>query len=67
MGREDVGDGSAAEGGGAHGLDGEGRSEQPLACTADDRVDDEAVLVDQPGLDERSSEPDAAPREQVSA
>jgi hypothetical protein len=30
-------------------------------------VDDEAVLVDQPGLDERSSEPDAALREQVSA
>ena len=31
----------------------------------DDRVDDEAVLIDQPGLDERSSEPDAALREQA--
>jgi hypothetical protein len=58
--REDVGDGSAAEGGGAHGLDGEGCGEQPLACTEDDRVNDEAVLVDQPGLDERSSEPDVS-------
>jgi hypothetical protein len=28
-------------------------------------MDDKAVLVDQPGLDERSSEPDAALREQV--
>jgi DNA-binding transcriptional MerR regulator len=65
--REDVGDGSAAEGGGAHGLDGEGCGEQRLAGTEDDRVDDEAVLVDQPSLDERSSEPDAALREQVSA
>jgi hypothetical protein len=64
---EDVGDGSAAEGGGAHGLDGEGCGEQPLACTEDDRVDDESVLVDQSGLDERSSEPDAALREQVPA
>jgi hypothetical protein len=64
---EDVGDGSGAEGGDAHGLDGEGCGEQPLARSEDDRVDDEAVLVDQPGLDERSSEPDAALREQVSA
>src|SRR6202043_1782676 len=41
--REDVGDGSAAEGGGAHGLDGEGCGEQRLARTEDDRVDDDAV------------------------
>ena len=60
-------DRSAAEGGGAHGLDGEGCREQPLARTEDDRVDDEAVLIDQPCLDERSSEPDAALREQVFA
>ena len=64
---EDVGDGSAAEGGGAHRLDGDGFGKQRLAFTEDDREDDEAVLVDQPGPDERSSEPDAALREQVSA
>jgi hypothetical protein len=40
------------KGGRAHGLDGE----QLLARTEDDRVDDETELVDQPGLDERSSE-----------
>ena len=60
-------DGSAAEGGGAHWLHGEGCREQPLARTEDDWVDDESVLVDQPGLDERSSESDAALGEQVSA
>jgi hypothetical protein len=62
-----VSDGSAAEGGGAHWVNGEGCREQPLARTEDDWVDDEAVLVDQPGLDERSSEPDAALREQIPA
>ena len=60
-------DGSGAEGGRAHGLDGEGCCEQPLVRTEDDRVDDEAVFVDQRGLDERSSEPGAALRKQVSA
>jgi hypothetical protein len=44
--REDVGDGSAAEGRRAHRLDAEGCGEQPLARTEDDRVDDEAELVD---------------------
>ncbi len=34
---EDVGDGSAAEGGGAHGLDGQRRGEAPLAGAQDDR------------------------------
>jgi hypothetical protein len=37
VGRDDVGDGSAAEGGGALGLDGEGFGEQPLAATEGDR------------------------------
>src|SRR5271168_71057 len=36
--REDVGDGSAAEDGGAHRLDGERREEDPLARTQDGRV-----------------------------
>ena len=49
MRREDVGDGSAAEGGGAHGLDGQGHGEEPPPAE-DDRVDDEAVLVDQADL-----------------
>jgi hypothetical protein len=62
-----VSDGSGAEGRRAHWLDGQGCREQPLARTEDDWVDDEAVLVDQPGLDERSSEPDAALREQIPA
>ena len=44
--REDVGDGSAAEDGGAHRLDGERREEEPLARTQDDRVDKKAVLVE---------------------
>lgn len=43
---EDVCHGSAAEGGRAHGLDGERCGEQPLPRTEQDRVDDEAVLVD---------------------
>jgi hypothetical protein len=37
--REDVGDASTAEDGGAHRLDGERREEDPLARTQDDRVD----------------------------
>jgi hypothetical protein len=53
--REDVGDSSAAEGGGAHRLDGERCVEESLARAQDDRVDDKAVLVDQAGLDQRSS------------
>jgi hypothetical protein len=36
--REDVGDASAAEGGGADRLDGERREEEPLARAQDDRV-----------------------------
>jgi hypothetical protein len=60
--REDVGDGSAAEGGGAHRLDGQRRGEEPLARAQDDRVDDEAVLVDQAGLDERARGLDSAQR-----
>jgi len=48
--REDVGDGSTTEGGGADRLEGERCEEQPLAPTEDDRVDNEAVLVDQAGL-----------------
>jgi hypothetical protein len=54
--REDMGDGSAAEDGGAHRLDGEWREEDPLARTQDDRVDDKAVLVYQAGLDQRPGE-----------
>jgi hypothetical protein len=46
MRREDVGDGSAAEDGGARRLDRERCSEKPLARAQDDRVDDQAVLVD---------------------
>jgi hypothetical protein len=45
-----MGDDSAAEGGGAHGLDGQWRGEEPLAGAQDDGVDDQAVLVDQAGL-----------------
>ena len=63
---EDVGDGSAAEDGGAHRFDGERRDEDPLARAQDDRVDDKAVLVDQAGLDKRSGEPCPALGEQVS-
>ncbi len=66
MRREDVGDGSAAEGGGAHRLDGERREEDPLARIHDGRVDEEAVLVDQAGLDQRPGEPCPALGEQVS-
>jgi hypothetical protein len=65
--REDVGDGSAAEGGGAHGLDGERCGEEPLAGTQDDGVDDKAILIDQAGLDQRSGEPCTALSEQVPA
>jgi len=43
---EDVGDGSAAEDGGADRLDGERREEEPLARTEDGGVDNKAVLVD---------------------
>ena len=58
---------SAAEGDGAHRLDGERCVEDPLAGAQDDRVDDEAVLVDQaPGLDQRSGEPCPALSQQVS-
>jgi hypothetical protein len=39
MRREDVGDGSAAEDGGAHRLDDERREEDPLARTQDGRPD----------------------------
>jgi hypothetical protein len=46
---EDVGNGSAAE----SRVRG---AEQPLARTEDDRVDDEAVLVDQAGFDQRAGE-----------
>jgi hypothetical protein len=63
---EDVGDGSAAEDGGAHRLDGERCGEDPLARTQDGRVDEKAVLVDQAGLDQRSGEPRPAVDEQVS-
>jgi hypothetical protein len=52
-----MGDGSAAEDGGAHRLDGERREEEPLARAQYDRVDHEAVLVDQAGLDQRPGEP----------
>jgi hypothetical protein len=38
--REDVSDGSAAEGDGAHRLDGERCHEDALARAQDDRVDD---------------------------
>jgi hypothetical protein len=50
--REDVGDGSAAEGGGADRLDCERRVEEPLAPAQDDRVHYKPVLVDQAGRDE---------------
>jgi hypothetical protein len=55
-----VGDGSAAEDGGADRLDGERREEDLLARAQDDRVDDKAVLVDQAGLDQRPGEPGPA-------
>jgi hypothetical protein len=65
MRREDVSDGSAAEDGGAHRLDGERREEDPLARTQDGRMDEKAVLVDQAGPDQRSGEPCPAVGEQV--
>jgi hypothetical protein len=55
--REDVGDGSAAENGGAHRLESERREEEPLTRAQDGRVDEKAVLVDQAGLDQRPGEP----------
>jgi hypothetical protein len=63
--REDVGDPSAAEDDGAHRVDGERREEDPLARTQNDRMDEEAVLVDQAGLDQRPGEPCPAVGEQV--
>ena len=66
MRHEDVGDGSAAEHGGAHRLDGERRKEDPLTRTQDGRMDEKAVLIDQAGLDQRSGEPCPAVGEQVS-
>jgi hypothetical protein len=48
--REDMGDGSAAEDGGAHRLDGGRREGNPLACIRDGRVAEKAVLVDQAAL-----------------
>ena len=65
VGREDVGDGSAAEDGGADWLDGQRRGEEPLARAQDHRVDGKAVLVDQAGLDQRPGEPYPAVGEQV--
>jgi hypothetical protein len=64
---EDVGDGSAAEDGGAHRVDGERREEESLARAQDDRVNDKAVLVDQAGPDQRPGEPRPAVGEQVPA
>jgi hypothetical protein len=64
---EDVGDGCAAEGGGADRLDGERCGEESLACAQGDGVNDEPVLVDQAGLDQRAGEPHPALGEQVSA
>ena len=67
MRREDVADGSAAEGIRADRLDGERCGEEPLAGTQDDGVDDQAVLIDQTGLDQRSGEPCTALSDQVPA
>src|SRR5215210_7430375 len=64
---EDVGDGSAAEDGGTHRFDGERCGEEPLARAQNDRMDNKAVLVDQPGLDQRSRKPCPTLGEQVSA
>jgi hypothetical protein len=64
---KDVGDGSAAEHGRAHRLDGERRQEEPLTTAQDGRVDDKAVLVDQAGLDQRPGKPCPAVGQQVSA
>jgi hypothetical protein len=64
--REDVSDGSAAEGGGAHRLEGERRGEEPLTRTQDDRTDEKTVLVDQAGPDQRPGEPGPAVGEQGS-
>jgi hypothetical protein len=64
--REDVSDGSAAEGGRARRLDGQRRREDPLARAQDGSVDEKAVFVDQAGFDQRSGEPCPAVGEQVS-
>src|SRR3954453_22557972 len=64
---EDMGDVAAAERGGAHRLEVQRCGEQPHASAQHDWVNDEAVLVDEAGLDERSGESDAGLREQVSA
>jgi hypothetical protein len=64
--REEVGDGSTAEDGGADRLDGERRGEDPFAGAQDDRVDGKPVLVDQAGLDQRTGEARPALGEQVS-
>ena len=57
MRREDVGDGSAAEGRAADRLYGERHVEEPLARAQDDRMHDEAIFVDQAGRNERPREP----------
>ena len=67
MRREDVGDGSAAEGRAADRLYGERHVEEPLARAQDDRMHDEAIFVDQAGRNERPREPRPALRQQVSA
>src|SRR4051812_13530484 len=63
---EDVDDGSAAEDGGTHWFDGKRGGEELLARAQDDRMDNKAVLVDQPGLDQRSRKPGPTLGEQVS-
>src|SRR3954451_25387148 len=64
--REDMGDGATAEGDGLHRFDGEWCGEERFARAQDDRMDDEAVLIDQAGLDQRSGEPCPALSEQIS-
>ena len=66
VGREDVGDGSAAEGRSADRLDGERCVEEPVARAKDDRMHDEPVFVDQADRNERPREPRPALRQQVS-
>ncbi len=65
MRRKDVSDGSAAEGGGAHGLDSQRHGKEPLARAQDDRVDDETILIDQASLDQRPREPHTTLGKQV--
>ena len=64
---EDVADGAAAECDSADRLEGEGCGEQSLAGSEDDWMDNEAVFVDQAGLDQRPSETDTSLREDVAA